>query len=107
MIWTVEVHPKDVKFIQRKLAPDDQVSIQLLFEQLELHGTELNRPYTRQIERELWELRPQHTIGTWWFLYVLDSSRRFLIVVGMRKGKITRKLKKTARQRVAYFEEGD
>jgi hypothetical protein len=105
MTWAVRVHPKVVKFIDKHLDPGDKVRVLELLDRLVVHGTELGRPYTRHIEGELWELRPQTTRGTYRLLYCLGPKRRFLIVLGMRKGRITRKIKRTARNRVAYFEE--
>ena len=105
MTWTVLVHPKVDKFIDKHLDPEDKVRVLELFDRLEVHGPKLGRPSTRHIENELWELRPQTTRGTYRLLYCLVPKRRFLIVLGMRKGRITKKIKQTARNRVAYFEE--
>lgn len=105
MTWTVQIHPRVDKFIDKHLTPEDKVRVLALFDQLAVHGTNLKKPYTRQIERDLWELRPQTARGTWRFLYFYVPVRRFCIVVGMRKGRITKEVKRTARGRLAYFEE--
>jgi phage-related protein len=105
MTWEVRVHPQVEKFIDKHLDPGDRVRVLELLDRPAMHGTKLGRPYTRRIERELWELRPQTTRGTYRLLYCLVPQRRFLIVHGMRKRKITKKIKRTARNRVAYFEE--
>jgi len=105
MTWTVEIHPKVIKFIDKHLAPEDRVRVDELFLRLETYGTDLGRPYTRQIEGTLWELRPQTARGSWRFLYFLVPRRQFLIVVAMRKGRITRRIKQTAHSRLAYFVE--
>jgi hypothetical protein len=104
MTWTVQIHPKVEKFIEKHLSPEDKVRVLELFDRLETYGTELGRPYTRQIEADLWELRPQTARGTWRFLYFLVPGRRFLIVLGMRKGRITKEIKQSARNRLANFE---
>ncbi len=53
MTWTVEIHPKVIKFIDKHLAPEDRVRVDELFLRLETYGTDLGRPYTRQIEGTL------------------------------------------------------
>ena len=107
MAWTVDIHPDVMKFIGKYLSPDDKVLVLELFDRLEIHGTNLGRPYTRQIEGKLWELRPQTTQGTWRFLYIAAPEQRFFLVVGMRKRKrITEEMKRTAYNRLSFFEEG-
>ena len=103
--WTVTLHPQVVKFIDRHLAPEDRVRVLDLFARLETYGTVLGRPYTRQVEGKLWELRPQTTRGTWRFLYIIVPERRFCVVAAMRnRGRIDSRLKKTAWGRLAYFD---
>ena len=107
MDWTVGIHPQVTKFIDKHLSPEDKVRVLDLFDRLKTYGVQLGRPYTRQIEGKLWELRPQHTRGVWRFLYIVAPERCFCIVVAMRKrARIDRKIKRTAWARLAYFDEG-
>ena len=104
--WTINIHPQVGKFIDKHLSPEDKVRVIDLFDRLKTYGTELGRPYTRQIEGKLWEARPQTTRGTWRFLYIVVPERRFCVVVGMRKrARIDAKVKRTAWGRLSYFEE--
>lgn len=83
--WNVILHSQVVKFLDKHLSAEDKVRVLDLFERLEVYGTGLGWPYTRQIEGKLWELRPQTTRGSWRFLYILVPDRRFCVVVAMRK----------------------
>jgi phage-related protein len=91
-----------IKFVDKHLSAEDKVRVLDLFGCLEVYGTDLGWPYTRQIEGKLWELRPQTTRGSWRFLYFLVPGRRFCVVVAMRKrGKIDTEVKKLARDRLS------
>ncbi len=106
MTWTVEIHPKVEKFIEKRLEPDDQVRVIALFERLEEKGVGLGWPYTRQIEGKLWELRPRTARGSWRFLYVSMSGRLLCVVYGMpHRSKITQDVKRIAYNRSAHCEE--
>ncbi len=107
MNWTVGIHPQVMKFIDKHLSPEDKVRVLDLFDRLKTYGIELGWPYTRQIEGKLWELRPQHTRGTYRFLYIAAPGESFLVVMAMRKrARIDEKIKRTAWGRLAYFDEG-
>ena len=106
MTWTVEIHPKVEKFIDKHLEPEDEIRVLTLFERLEDQGTGLGDPHTRQIEGKLWELRPKTARGSWPFLYVTMPGRLFCVVVGMpHRRRITQEVKRTAYNRSAYCEE--
>ena len=105
MDWTVGIHPQVTKFISKHLSPEDKVRVLDLFDRLKTYGIELGRPYTRQLEGKLWELRPQHTRGTWRFFYIVAPERHFFIVAAMpKRSRIDKKVKRTAWERLAYFE---
>lgn len=100
--WTIVLHPQVIKFVDKHLSAEDKVRVLDLFERLEVYGTELGWPYTRQVEGKLWELRPQTTRGSWRFLYILVPDRRFCVVVAMRKrDKIDTEIRKLAWDRLA------
>ena len=106
MTWTVEIHPRVEKFIDKHLESEDELRVLALCERLEDQGVKLGDPYTRQIEGKLWELRPKTARGSWRFLYVSMPGRLFCVVYGMpHRNQITSKVKRIAYKRSEYCEE--
>ena len=89
-MWNVEYFETErgdcpvAEFID-SLDAKSQAKVARALDLLEEFGTNLGTPYTKHIEKQLWELRVRHGTNRYRVIYFLAAERTFVLLHGFTK----------------------
>jgi phage-related protein len=90
MLWNIEFYQSasgkyPVEEFINSLEAKSQARIARTLDLLEEFGIELEMPYTRHLEKQLWELRIRVGRNRYSIIYFLNTGKTFILIHGFSK----------------------
>ena len=98
----VKIHHDIDEFVS-KLDPDTRSQILRIVNLLGIHGYSLGMPYSKKIEKNLYELRIKATKNIRIFYTFHESKIIFLHIISKEKQKLSKNQLTTARSRLSWL----